>query len=117
MHEEAVLRLRAALAEVWASHGRRFLTIEDADDDSRFVQYLDGQLNVAWPFDDEPEELLERLGIRLSAASFVLAWTPGGTAILAVGDLLQEDVAALLEEIVDEALECGDVHVRVDSDR
>ena len=104
MHEDDLRRLHAAIADVWESGGRRFVTI-------------DGQINLAWPFQDEPGETLADLGAPLPGAAFVASWAPGGTAILGVGDLLQDEVVALLESLVDDVLEADEVAVRVDADR
>jgi hypothetical protein len=117
MHEDAVLRMRQALADVWDSGGRRFVTIEDVVDDAYFLQYVDGQLNVAWPFESEPELELEDAGVELPDGVSLLSWAPRGTLILAVGDLLLDDVVDLVENLLDRVLEVDDVAVRIDSDR
>jgi len=117
MHDDDVQRLRTAIADVWDSGGRRFVTVEDADDEDAFVQYIDGQVNVAWPFEDEPEIVLEKVGAQLPGAAFVASYTPGATAILAVGDLLQDEVVTLVARLVERVLEADEVAVRVDSDR
>ena len=106
-----------ALVEVWDSGGRRFVTVEDAEDDAYFLQYVDGQLNVAWPFDSEPESALAALGSDLPEGAFVLSWAPRGTLQVAVGDLLLDDVSDLMELLLDRVLEVDAVVVRVESDR
>ena len=117
MHEHGVHRLREALAEVWDSGGRRFVTIEDGHDEDVFVQYIDGQLNVSWPFEADPNTELPRLGAPLPGGVFVISWAPRGTVILAVGDLLLDDVADLVDRILDRVLEAGDPTARVHADR
>ena len=111
MHEDDLRRLHAAIADVWESGGRRFVTI--GIDEIK----LWARINLAWPFQDEPGETLADLGAPLPGAAFVASWAPGGTAILGVGDLLQDEVVALLESLVDDVLEADEVAVRVDADR
>jgi hypothetical protein len=117
MHDEALTRLVRALEEVWDSGGRRFVTVEDTADEGVFLQYLDGQLNLAWPFDEAPTEILAEAGVSVPEGTFVLSWQPRGTAILAVGDLRVEAVADLVEDLLDDVLEADEVAIRVESDR
>ena len=110
-------QVRIALAAVWDAGGRRFATFEDADDDERFVQYIDGQLNVSWPFDRSPDEVLLAAQVALPGASFVIGWTPRGTAQLAIGDLLLDDAAALIVRLLTRVLDAWEITDHVDDDR
>ena len=92
--------VRRGLAEVWDTRGRRFVTFEvlrrggaDAD---RWVQYLDGELNVRWPLDDEPAVALAQRGVALPAGAFVSWHVAGVNAVIAVGDARLDDVARLV---------------------
>ena len=117
VRDRHVQQVREALSEVWGSAGRRFATFEDAEDEERFVQYLDGQLNVAWPFDRSPQDVLRASRVALPGSSFVLAWTPFGTAQIAVGDLLLDDVAALIVRLLTRVFDAWELEDRVDEDR
>ena len=117
VRDRHVQQVRAALSEVWSSGGRRFATFEDADDEECFVQYLDGQLNVAWPWDREPEIVLRSAQVALPGSAFVISWTAFGTAQLAVGDLLLDDVAALIVRILTRVFDAWELEDRVDDDR
>ena len=87
------------LAEVWDTGGRRFVTFEIAGDDDRWVQWIDGELNVRWPFDDDPATGLPRRGVRLPAAAAVRSFVAGGSLILGAWDLRAEDTADLIDGI------------------
>ncbi len=110
-------RLRSTLAEVWTSGGRRFATFEDEGDDDVFVQYFDGQLNVAWPLERDPAAELPRRGAALTGGAFVISFAPGETALLAVGDLTLDEVARLIERILERVLGATDIVCRTDADR
>jgi len=109
--------VRNALSEVWDAGGRRFATFEDGDDDEHFVQYLDGQLNVAWPYDREPGDVLRSARVPLPGSAFVIAWTAFGTAQIAVGDMLLDDVAGLIVRIMTRVFDAWEFDARVDRDR
>lgn len=100
MDDPLVKTLEGGLARVWAAQGRRFLSVSwDADGGERFVQYLDGELNVAWSADEPLERAAERCRAPLPRGVFVLARNPA-TTILAVGDLRQHDLAAWMTDLV-----------------
>ncbi len=112
--------IREALAAVWSSGGRQFVTFEAGGDEDSFVQYLDGQLNIAWPLDDDPATTLAALGAPLPTGAFHLAWAPHATAHVAVGALLLDQVAAFVLALLQAVheLEPGEgVTVRIDADR
>jgi len=117
VQDQHVHQAREALAEVWDAGGRRFATFEDRDDEDRFVQYLDGQLNVAWPFDREPDAVLRSARVALPGTAFVISWTAFGTAQIAVGDMLLDDVASLIVRIMTRVFEAWEFESRVDQDR
>ena len=93
------------LERVWRSQGRQFVSFE-ADED-RWVQYLDGELNVSWPGDEDPAGAFDRLGITLPTGAFVESWSPGTNAIVAVGALLLPDVATLIDALATHVLGLG----------
>jgi len=101
--------VRRGLADVWDSGGRKFVTFEatrrEGVDPDRWIQYVDGELNVRWPLDDEPALALPRLGVTLPAGAFPSWHVAGANAAIAVGDVRIEEVArlvvSLFEKIVD----------------
>lgn len=89
--------IRRALADVWATQGRKFVTFEpespQAGGAAAWIQYLDGEVNVAWPTDDDPAVALARDGVRLPASAFCAWHAAGSNAVFDMGDARLEDVA------------------------
>ena len=112
--KDTLNQVRDGLLSVWDTQGRRFVTFEpdrgrgDGDDAAeRWVQYLDGVLNLVWPLDEEPATALPRLGVALPPGAFVAFSAPGGTAQIAVGDVLLDDVAALVVALCEHVVAPG----------
>jgi len=95
--------IREVLDRIWTSQGREFASFEivrgGRADPDRWVQYLDGELNVRWPFEAAPGSELPRAGIRLPRGVRVLSWFPGENAVLAAGDLRVDEVALLVADL------------------
>jgi hypothetical protein len=95
--------IRSGLAEVWDSQGRKFVTFEaqsDAGTDAdRWVQYLDGEINVRWAIDEEPGPALARRGIALPRGAFVSWYSAGSNAVFGAGDVLIDDVAHFIDDL------------------
>jgi hypothetical protein len=91
--------IRRALADVWTTQGRRFATFEARPDADRWIQYLDGELNVRWPLDEAPALALARLGVALPAGTFAAWHVAGENAVFAVGDARLDEVAALVDRL------------------
>src|SRR5262245_15803732 len=116
--------IRSGLAEVWSSQGRTFVTFEVAarsgSDADRWIQYLDGRLNLRWSLDEAPASALAARGVALPKGVFCSSWRPGDTAVLEVGDLLLDETAslvdALFEKLVADDPKYG-VVARIDRDR
>jgi hypothetical protein len=116
--------IRRALAQVWDAQGRRFATFEalaarGEPDPDRWVQYLDGELNVRWPIDEEPAVALPRRGVALPAGAFPSWHVVGRNAVFAVGDARLEDVALLVDRLFETivAPDAAGVAVRVEDHR
>ncbi|MCS6624447.1 hypothetical protein N0B44_16125 [Roseibacterium beibuensis] len=82
------------------------LTFNLEGDERRWVQYFDDQVNMACFADDQPDDLLERLG-----PSVVVAFEPRQylTVTLAARD--PESIAAWIYDWFQHALEAGDAFV------
>lgn len=94
----------AGLREVWSSGGRRFVTFELEGPDGRpdpdlWIQWLDGEINMAWPSDDEPAAELVRRGAPPPRGAAVTSWQPGQNVILGAWDARDEDVADFLDRV------------------
>ncbi len=95
--------IRDGLAKVWESQGRKFVTFEATSgagtNPERWVQYLDGEINVRWALDEEPGPALARRGIALPRGAFVSWYAAGANAVFGVGDVLIDDVARFIDEL------------------
>ncbi len=97
--------IRAALDRVWDSQGREMASFEvPGREDDLWIQYVDGQLNLAWPFDRSPDEVLPQRGVRLAGSAFTMSWGAGASAQIGVGDLRVSEVTDLVRQIVRRAL-------------
>ena len=103
--------IRRGLAEVWDTQGRRFVTFEveggSGPDADRWVQYLDGELNVRWPLGEEPGAALRRRGIELPRGAFVAWHVAHENALFGVGDVLLDDLAPFVEKLFAEFVAPG----------
>jgi hypothetical protein len=95
--------IRRGLAEVWDTQGRKFVTFEarnrDGTDADRWVQYLDGEINVRWALDEEPGPALARRGVVLPRGAFVSWYAAGSNAVFGAGDVLIDDVARFIGDL------------------
>lgn len=116
--------IREGLARVWDSGGREFVTFELVRDPASgradpelWAQWIDGQLNLRWPREDDPRTALPRLGVPLPPRAFVSFHAPGETAQVNALDARIDDVAEFLERWFDRVLDAPPrfgVEVRVD---
>jgi hypothetical protein len=95
--------IRRGLAEVWDTQGRKFVTFEPESDSGpqadRWIQFLDGELNLRWPLDEDPRTALVRRGVALPRGAGVRWWVAQQNALIDAGDAPIEDVAALIESL------------------
>ena len=117
VQDQHIHQVRDALSQVWDAGGRRFATFEDLENEEHFVQYIDGQLNVAWPYDREPGDVLRSARVGLPGSAFVVSWTAFGTAQFAVGDLRLDDVAVFIIRLLTRVFGAWEFEDRVDDDR
>jgi hypothetical protein len=103
--------IREGLARVWDSGGREFVTFElvreprsGKSDPDLWAQWIDGQVNLRWPRDDDPLTALPRLGVPLPPGALVASHDPGATAIVHAFDARIDDVAEFLERWFDRVL-------------
>ena len=95
--------IREGLARVWGSGGREFVTFELADggrtDPDRWVQWLEGDVNLRWPLDEDPRTALLRLGAAPPPGAVVGFHTPGGNACVHALDARIDDVAEFIDRV------------------
>ena len=95
--------IRSALAEVWDTQGRKFTTFEEegasGPQADRWIQFLDGELNVRWPLAEAPNTALPRCGVALPRGASVRWWVAGENALIDTGDAPIDEVAGLIEAL------------------
>lgn len=100
--------IRRGLAEVWDSQGRKFVTFEPRDgagtDADRWVQYLDGEINARWATDEEPGPALARRRVVIPRGAFLSWYVAGENAVFGVGDVLIDDVARFIADLLREVV-------------
>jgi hypothetical protein len=103
--------IAGALAGVWTSQGRRFATFEVAERpgnaSDRWIQYLDGELNVRWDRDEEPAVALPRLAVALPRGAFLGWHQPRQNAVIEVGDVALPEVARLVLDLFEKVVAAG----------
>ena len=116
--------IREGLARVWDSGGRSFVTFElvrgGRPDPDLWAQWLDGEVNLRWPFDEDPRTALPRLGAALPPGAFVASHVPGGSVIVNALDARIDDVAEFLDRVFLRVLGADpryEVEIRVESHR
>jgi hypothetical protein len=90
--------IRRGLAQVWTTQGRKFVTFEPASDEAadRWIQFLDGEVNAAWPSDEDPSVSLARCGVTLPAGAVVAWYAVRSNAVFAMGDAGLDEVAGFI---------------------
>lgn len=111
--------IREALSRVWDSGGREFVTFElvgpdDRPDGDRWAQWLEGEVNLRWPLDEDPRTALPRLGAPPPPGAYVAFHAPGENVIVNVLDARIDDVADFLDRCFARVL-ARDVRYRVEA--
>lgn len=92
--------IRAGLAGVWDTQGRKFVTFERTGRagaaSGPWIQFLDGELNVEWLRDDNPAVVLAARGVRLPRGAFVSWFAPNANAVIGLGDARIDETAACI---------------------
>lgn len=95
--------IRRALAEVWDTQGRKFVTFEPESSSGpqadRWIQFLDGEVNVRWPLAEDPGTALPRLRVTLPRGAAVRWWVPNENALIDTGDAPIDEVVLLIEAL------------------
>lgn len=95
--------IRRALAEVWDTQGRKFVTFEpegaSGPQADRWIQFLDGEVNVRWPLAADPHAELARRGVALPRGAAIRWWIPHENALVDTGDAPIDEVAELIEAL------------------
>jgi hypothetical protein len=95
--------IRRGLAEVWDTQGRKFATFEPDDESGpqadRWIQYLDGEINVRWPLAEDPSTALAGRAVQLPRTAAVRWFVANENAVIDTGDAPIDDVADLIDSL------------------
>ena len=73
-----------------------------------WIQALPGNVNMGYPFADEPLELLRRRGVRGPSDIYLVEWAAGEYATLGFGDIPARDHAFFADQLFVKVLGCDD---------
>ena len=92
--------IEAAVREINAADEGAFVTLADAANDDRWVQYLQNTINASYPFAADPKH-----GLRTFTFNSVEEWTADGYVWLEVA-LPERDMALWIDRYFREVLGC-----------
>ena len=78
-----------------------------------WIQTLPGNINMTYPFNEDPLVLLRRQGVRLPADSYPIEWAAGEYATFGFGNIPARDHAFLIDQLFVKVLGCDDETYKV----
>ena len=69
---------------------------------------LPGNVNMAYPFSEEPLELLRQRGVRSPPDLYLVEWVAGEYAAFGFSDVLARDHASFVDQLFVKILGCDD---------
>ena len=78
-----------------------------------WIQVLPGTVNMAYPFTEEPLDLLLRQGIRSPSDIYLVEWAAGEYATFGFGDISARDHAFFVDQLFVKVLGCDDASYEV----
>ena len=73
-----------------------------------WIQVLPGNVNMAYPFPEEPLGLLRQKGVRNPADLYLVEWVAGEYAAFGFSDMPARDHAAFVDQLFVKILGCDD---------
>jgi hypothetical protein len=73
-----------------------------------WIQVMPGTVNMAYPFIDEPLELLRRQGVRSPSDIYLVEWVAGEYATFGFSDISPRDHAFFVDQLFVKVLGCDD---------
>lgn len=73
-----------------------------------WIQAMPGTINMAYPFTEEPLELLRREGVRSPLDIYLVEWKAGEYATFGFGDISARDHAFFVDQLFVKLLGCDD---------
>ena len=73
-----------------------------------WIQVMPGTVNMAYPFTEEPFDLLRRQGVRSPSDIYLVEWAAGEYATFGFGDISPRDHASFVDRLFVKVLGCDD---------
>ena len=73
-----------------------------------WIQAMPGTVNMAYPFTDEPLELMRSRGVRFPPDLYLVEWAAGEYATFGFSDIAARDHATFLDQLFVKVLGCDD---------
>src|SRR2546423_11492056 len=73
-----------------------------------WIQVMPGTVNMAYPFTEEPLDLLRRQGVRSPSDIYLVEWATGEYATFGFGDISPRDHASFVDRLFVKVLGCDD---------
>ena len=73
-----------------------------------WIQVLPGNVNMAYPFSEEPLELLRQRGVRSPPDLYLVEWVAGEYAAFGFSDVPARDHASFVDQLFVKILGCDD---------
>jgi hypothetical protein len=78
-----------------------------------WIQVMPGTVNMAYPYADEPLELLRRRGVRSPSDIYLVEWAAGEYAAFGFGDISARDHAFFVDQLFVKVLGCDDASYKL----
>ncbi len=88
-------------------------TFEVTSSSEVWIQVLPGNVNMAFPFTEEPFELLRRQGVRSPAEMYLVEWAAGEYATFGFDNVSPGDHAFFVDQLFVKILGCDDASYEV----
>lgn len=118
MGADQVAAFRPAIREVFAAAGQGeewCTTFGVSTESDRWVQVTPDTLNIAYPYAEQPIDLLQRVGVNRLTDLTLVDWKPHVYATFNYSkDLSERELARLVDQLFILVLECTDPDYPVD---
>lgn len=112
MPSDEVAAIRPLVVEVYeaeeAAAGEFMATFEHSENPELWVQVVPRRVNLFYPSEQAPLQLLDRLGVKPLAGMTVLDWKPGGFATLDHEAASAMEIARFVDSIFSLVFGCGE---------
>ena len=78
-----------------------------------WIQVLPGNVNMVYPFTEEPLELLRQRGVRSPPDLYLVEWVAGEYAAFGFSDIAARDHASFVDQLFVKILGCDDGSYRL----